>query len=125
MFIKEFRALIESLESIYSQDRETGTKPTETVKEYISAVGKETAAAIIALMVRRVSWDGRISRDAKEWAASIAIPEDLAKREDDAYSEKIHTAHLNQLACAMPKALAEAEAEAEAEARATRPVWGE
>lgn len=120
MFVKEFRALIETLEYLYAQDRETGATPSETMKKYIAAVGAETAVSIVALMVRRVSWDGRISRNAKDWAAGITIPEDLAKREDDAYSEKIHTAHLNQLACAMPEALSKAEAEAEAKSNTMR-----
>lgn len=98
---KAIRANVETVENIYAESI-SGT-PAETVKKIVSAIGYESAVEIIASMVNRISaWDGRISRTAKEWASTQgnAWDEEAADR-IGIYSDRIHAAHLNQIAEAM------------------------
>lgn len=99
----ELNRIIEALESLVALDVSAGRSPSDTVKAFCDGEGHGTAAYCIAAMVRRASWDGRISRYAKDWAASIELPEDWARRVDEIYSNRIHMAHLSQLAEAMAK----------------------
>lgn len=99
--LNELRTTIEALETVYVDVRFADGTPAETVKKYVETVGLEAATYCVAAMVRQASWDGRISRTAKEWAASIELPEDWERRIDHVYSDRIHKAHLSQLAEAM------------------------
>lgn len=115
MMYKELRAIIDALESAHRASVGNSNNPHETARLFIRSVGAETAAQCVAAMVRRSSWDGRISRTAKDWAASVALSTDWERRVDDAYSDAIHMAHLSQIAEAMPKELAFCAAEAQQE----------
>lgn len=115
MMYKELRAIIDALESAHRASVGNSNNPHETARLFIRSVGAETAAQCVAAMVRRSSWDGRISRTAKDWAASVALSTDWERRVDDAYSDAIHMAHLSQIAEAMPKELEMCAAETQQE----------
>lgn len=110
MKLKEFRTIIETLENIHSDVCAGSNNPRETARRFIRTVGPDTATQCVAVMVRRLHWDGRISRSAKEWANGVVLSEDWNRRIDDAYTS-IHAAHLSQLAEAMPKELEFVQAE--------------
>lgn len=113
MTIKEFRATIEALEAAHVETCNNSNNPHETARRFIRAVGADTAAQCVAAMVRRLHWDGRISRTARQWAEGVSLSEEWERRIDDAYTDHIHTAHLSQIAEAMPAELEHAEAEAQ------------
>lgn len=101
MYIKELRSIITKLEDAHKVACENSNTPQETVRRFIQEVGSATSTQCVAAMVRRASWDGRISRDAKAWANSVELSEEWEKRIDDAYCNAIHMAHLSQIAEAM------------------------
>lgn len=105
MLLKELNAILTALETAHREARDNSNTPNETARNFIMAVGPDKASQCMAAMIRRASWDGRISRTAKEWAASVALSEEWERRIDDAYCEAIHMAHLSQIAEAMPKEL--------------------
>lgn len=114
MKLKEFRTIIETLESIHTDVCSGSNNPHDTARQFIRAVGSDTAAQCVAVMVRRLHWDGRISRSAKAWAEGMELSEEWERRIDDAYTS-IHAAHLSQIAEAMPKELEFVQAESEDE----------
>ncbi|WP_394970183.1 hypothetical protein [Candidatus Allofournierella merdipullorum] len=122
MTYKELRAIIDALENAHRASVGNSNNPRETARLFIRAVGAETAAQCVAAMVRRSSWDGRISRTAKDWSASVAPAADWDRLEDNAYSDAIHMAHLSQIAEAMPKELEMCAAERQQEERDTETV---
>lgn len=98
--VNTLRDNVEKLESAYAAHI-TGT-PAETIAEFCANVGKERAVEIIATLINRHSWDGRISRANKEWAENFGY--DCAAAEKmGIYTNAIHMAHLDQLASAMRK----------------------
>lgn len=103
MTIKEFRATIEALEAAHVETCNNSNNPHETARRFIRAVGADTAAQCVAAMVRRLHWDGRISRTARQWAESVELPAVLVEHIRDTYTS-IHTAHLSQIAEAQPAA---------------------
>ena len=113
MTIKEFRATIEALEAAHVETCNNSNNPHETARHFIRAVGADTAAQCVAAMVRRLHWDGRISRTARQWAEGVSLSEEWERRIDDAYTDRIHAAHLSQIAEAMPTELEHAQAEAQ------------
>ena len=116
MTIKELRATIEALEAAHAETRDNSNNPAETARRFIRAVGADTAAQCVAAMVRRLHWDGRISRTVRQWAEGVALSEEWERRIDDAYTDHIHTAHLSQIAEAMPAELDFVKAETQATA---------
>lgn len=115
MTIKEFRATIEALEAAHVETCNNSNTPHETARHFIRAVGADTAAQCVAAMVRRLHWDGRISRTARQWAEGVSLSEEWERRIDDAYTDRIHAAHLSQIAEAMPTELDFVEAEQDEE----------
>lgn len=105
MLLKELRSTITALESAHNESRDNSNTPNETARNFIIAVGPDTAIQCVAAMIRRASWDGRISRTAKSWAASVNLSDEWTRRINDAYCEAIHTAHLSQIAECMEKEL--------------------
>ena len=108
---REYRAIrdtlqnaVAALEEQYSEDRAENRTPPHTVKSYIEKYGRETAETVIATLVNRSAWDGRISERNAKWAAACetAWDSDSAYRMS-IYTNKIHMAHLDQLADAMRK----------------------
>lgn len=97
---KNLAAARDTLVTLY---KETSTgKPADTVKAFVSAVGYDLAAVVIASMVNHAAWDGRIFESVKTWAASVenSYNEEAAYKLG-LYSDSIHKAHLNQLGEAM------------------------
>lgn len=105
----------------------------------MEAVGYEAAVEIIASLVNRSAWDGRISRRSAEWAnAQENSWDEEACSSLSLYTNRIHMAHLDQIAAAMMKyqptteeAAEEAQQEstldkvaAELEAQEDRSAWG-
>lgn len=90
---------VTNLTTIYREE----TSPALTVTRFVEAVGIEAAQVTIASLVNeRGTFDGRISRQTREWAASIdgALDEQTAQ-EWGIYTDAIHPAHLEQIAQAM------------------------
>lgn len=76
--------------------------PEQTVAAYVEAVGYDSAVEIIASLVNCVAWDGRISRRSAQWASSQENAwDDDACRNLNLYCNRVHTAHLDQIAEAM------------------------
>ena len=105
MTLKELRGIVSALETAHSTSRTIATPRTRPPGLFIKAVGADTAAQCVAAMVRRFSWDGRISRYAREWASGVALTAEWERRVDDVYTNSIHMAHLSQIAETMPKEL--------------------
>lgn len=104
----ELDRIISALEKAHETTQATTNKPADTVNAFASAVGLDTAAYCIAAMVRRVRFDGRISRYAKAWADGLEgldMPIDWMQAVQECYSPAIHPAHLSQLAEAMQERL--------------------
>lgn len=91
---RELREAVTALEAAYSETREL--TPADTVNRFKEAVGEELAKATVATLIKRSSWDGRISRASKEWADTIPTTD------ADVYTT-IHMAHLDQIAREMKK----------------------
>lgn len=136
-------ANLSTLEDIYSAqyDEESPlyrSTPAQTVAAFVESVGYEAAVEIVASLVNRSAWDGRISRRCVEWAnAQENSWDEEACIRLQIYSDRIHKAHLDQIADAMMKyepttepAAEEAHVEstldkvtAELEARKDRSAW--
>lgn len=110
MTSREAFTALETVNECYKATREG--RPDDTAKVIITALGVDTAAAVMAVMIREAAWDGRISREAKTWAAGVNIPDEIASRTEYFHSDIIHKAHLSQIAEAMPAALEAAREEA-------------
>lgn len=91
---------VKTLESIYGET--VLGKPSETVQRFVEAVGLDTANEVVATLIHRHGWDGRIWRGAKEWASDYGWDEEAANRMW-VYTNRIHMAHLNQIADEMRK----------------------
>lgn len=78
--------------------------PAQTVAAFVESVGYEAAVEIVASLVNRSAWDGRISRRCAEWANTQenSWDEEACSRLS-IYTNRIHTAHLDQIAAAMMK----------------------
>lgn len=97
---KAIVANVLAFERVYVETRK-GT-PNNTVDFLVNAIGYAAAVEVIASMVNRLAWDGRISNYAKAWASAQenAWDEEASNR-IGIYSDMIHPTHLNQIAEAM------------------------
>lgn len=111
MTLKEHRSIVSMLEEAHSAARENSNNPHETARLFIRSAGADAAAQCMAAMIRQASWDGRISRTAKDWASSVELSSEWKKRVPDTYCDTIHKAHLSQIAEAMETELAFVSAE--------------
>ena len=99
MLCEQLKTMIETLEKIVRQDISDGDSPEHSAEIFIKTVGKHRAEIVLASLVNRVSWDGRLSGENVQWARSC-----MESFDEDAmslmhlYSDKIHCAHLDQLA---------------------------
>ena len=92
------------LESIYMHDRMVDHSPAVTVHTLIADIGEEKAEALIATLINHAAWDGRISKAAAAWAQTVESSwDEEAAMKLGLYTDKIHKAHLNQLAEEMMK----------------------
>lgn len=106
---RTMEANLATLETLYAAqyDKESPlyhSTPEQTVAAYVEAVGYEAAVEIIASLVNRSAWDGRISRRSAEWAnAQENSWDEEACSSLSLYTNRIHMAHLDQIAAAMMK----------------------
>lgn len=106
---RSMKANLATLETLYAAqyDEESPlyhSTPAQTVAAYVEAVGYEAAVEIIASLVNRSTWDGRISRRSAEWAnAQENSWDEEACSSLSLYTNRIHMAHLEQIAAAMMK----------------------
>lgn len=106
---RTMEANLVTLETLYAAqwDAESPlyhSTPEQTVAAYVEAVGYEAAVEIIASLVNRNAWDGRISRRSAEWAnAQENSWDEEACSSLSLYTNRIHMAHLDQIANAMMK----------------------
>ena len=114
---KEMNATVEALENAYTNSITDGESPLTTCKAFIETVGAAAASQCMAVMVRRLHWDGRISKAARAWADGVQVDEAWSLYQVEAYTNRIHSSHLSQLAESMGEALEQVEAEAEAPAQ--------
>lgn len=98
---KQVRENIELLDAIQKEDYAAGATPKHTVEAYIDAIGFGTAKIIIASLINVSSWDGRISKDNKEWAANVVQSYDTDSMQKMHADTRIHRTHLDQLADVM------------------------
>lgn len=113
-YIRNMKTAVEVLTAEYMATRDA--TPAETVAVFVRRVGYDVAVATLATLVNRYAWDGRISRRCSEWAARIPSAFDAdAAVQLFIYSDRIHRAHLDQLAEALMQYIpTEEPAEAEA-----------
>lgn len=121
---KEMNATVEALENAYTNSITAGASPLTTCKAFIDTVGAAAASQCMAAMVRRLHWDGRISKAARAWADGVQVDEAWSLFQVEAYSNRIHSSHLSQLAESMGEALEQVEAETEAPTEAEQDTKG-
>lgn len=94
------REAVKTLESIHAENIDK--TPAETVAAYVAAVGHDMAVCIVASLINRCAWDGRISSRCAQWASEQDSAWDEASAEKLCISaDRIHRAHLDQIAAAM------------------------
>ena len=94
---------VKTLETIYGNNVGMySARPDETIREFVQAVGYGRACSAVASLVNRSAWDGRIDKRNAAWAASVAgsLDEECCQH-FSIYTNRIHMAHLNQLADAL------------------------
>lgn len=96
-----WRDAVKALDEIQSNDRFADETPEHTVKAFVDRVGLDLARFVIASLVNRSAWDGRIGSSVAAWAETVdgSLDEEAA-REASIYTT-MHMAHLNQVAEAM------------------------
>lgn len=106
---RTLKANLSTLEAIYDAQYDVesplyNSTPAQTVAAFVETVGYEAAVEIVASLVNRSAWDGRISARCAEWANTQenSWDEEACSRLS-IYTNRIHTAHLNQIADAMMK----------------------
>lgn len=112
---------LETLDRIQSEDYINGRTPAETVASFVEAVGYDAALVVIASLVNRSAWDGRIDSRNAAWAASVSESfDEQTARDLDLYT-KMHMTHLDQIADQMRK-FTPAEPETTEQAETSEPV---
>lgn len=91
--MKSEREHIAKLEEI----KNSTTRPDETVRLFVEAVGYSDAVETVANLVNRYSWDGRISRINAAWSGAYAGLAEDAMVDKGLYTS-IHMVHLDQIA---------------------------
>ena len=99
------RALRDNRDRLVNAYEATRDKtPDDTIDTLIEGAGNIQAREIIAQAIIVNSYDGRISRKAKEWAKTRTTTTEEEMIDAGVYYDSyIHMAHLNQIAEAMMK----------------------
>lgn len=106
---RTLEANLSTLETLYAAQYDAESPlyhstPAQTVAAFVKSVGYEAAVEIVASLVNRSAWDGRISRRCAEWAkAQDNSWDEEACSSLSFYTNRIHMAHLDQIAAAMIK----------------------
>ena len=106
-WIEEYRAIHSDLKALENAYGETCLKtPKDTLRFCYESIGEARTKTVIASLISYHGWDGRISNTAKRWAATIEDAYDEAAANSiSLYTNRIHMAHLDQLACECAKPL--------------------
>ena len=108
-YCRTLEANLSTLKALYAAQYDAESPlyhstPAQTVAAFVESVGYEAAVEIVASLVNRSAWDGRISRRCAEWAnAQENSWDEEACSRLSIYTNRIHTAHLDQIAAAMMK----------------------
>lgn len=93
------RADCQTIADIYAET--VTSTPSETIATAAAKIGIDRVRVIIASLVASRQYDGRISRESRAWAETIADALDAEAAQWAWLScDSIHSAHLDQLACA-------------------------
>lgn len=96
MDLMETKAAITEILRIYDETRDT--TPKNTVEKIVASMGTVKAGEAMAAMIKDCSWDGRISRENREYWQKV---KSWNKESDDlgvAGINRLHRAHLDQIA---------------------------
>lgn len=105
-FIREAK---DQLVSAYQYSRDHGNTPEDTAAILIDAIGRENAAEIVAVMVlSKGTWDARISRASREWAAETCShsESELNAMTGVYYCDAIHPTHMDQIVSVLRRMVA-------------------
>lgn len=91
------RDLFRALRSL-DECKKDHDNPRSTVAAYITAVGRDNARTIIASIINRYAWDGRISRLNVEWAKTVETALDEKLCLDWGIYPDMHLTHFDQIA---------------------------
>lgn len=97
---KSLRIVKEAIEQQIKADVNDNKTPADTIKTIFETQDPDTVKWFFAETVKAAEWDGRFSRETKEWARQLYIPvlhgEDGSKYGQISDSV-VHRAHINQL----------------------------
>ena len=99
--VKSWRVAVEVLDQIQRDDYMAGRLPEDTVRQMVHKTDEGMARFIIASLVNRTAWDGRIYPSVAAWAAGVCDALDEETANAAGLYSKMHPAHLNQIAQAM------------------------
>lgn len=97
---KELRRVKGAIESQVREDVNAGRTPSDTVKALFEKEDVDTVKWFFAETVKAEDWDGRFSRQTKDWAKQLYIPV-LHSADGGLYGQisgNVHRAHINQIA---------------------------
>ncbi len=92
---------VPAVEQIINADVVAGCRVRETVGHLVQELGRVDAFAVVAALVTRYANDGRIYPESVAWARRVPYESELTFGGCEIYSNKIHKAHLQQVAQAM------------------------
>lgn len=103
---KKLRAIKEGIEQQVKADVNDRNTPADTIAALYKTYDIDTVKWFFAETVKAAEWDGRFSRETKEWAKKLYIPvlhgED-GKRYGQISDGVVHRVHINQLVEAIIK----------------------
>lgn len=99
----KMKYLADMLDLYHDEDVSEGFTPRTTAEAMISSFGQPVTEILIASLVNRHAWDGRIGDKNKEWAIGVEQAFDADAMRKMGVSAKMHLTHLDQIADAMRK----------------------
>lgn len=99
--VRNWRNAVELLDSITADDVFNNETPDHTINVFVHEVGEDLARFVVASLVNRSAWDGRIYPNVAAWAQTVENSLDDDACRDAMIYTKMHMAHLNQAAQAM------------------------
>jgi len=103
---KKLRAIKEEIEQQIRNDVTNNRTPADTINTLFETLDRDTVKWFFAETVKAAEYDGRFSKQTKEWAKQLYIPvlhaED-GKQYGQISDSVVHRAHINQLVEAIIK----------------------
>lgn len=94
------RDRIRKLEDIHVDVRMTTNNPDDAIENLLKVFSEYDLCELVAAMVQRYYWDGRISGRNIEWANTWTFPTTVT---ENAGTNKIHMCHLDAIATRVRK----------------------